>query len=571
MKWFSNLSIKKKIFSVVWVMMLFLTVVSCTGYYYLQKSNMDTNDMYENNLLVVHYLDDSRSQLRAGEADLVKLLIVKDEGERGRIKEDFAQRKKINNADIAKYEQTQLDSFEQENLSKYKKHLQAYRQVVDQYIILTNEGKFEEAGQFWKINVGPKLEEAVGDVGELTNYNVQEAKRNDEQNNHDYNQAIKFFAATYCLALLVGIANGLLLVRMIVNPVERVVTYIKRLADGDFSDYPQTVFTKDEMGQLAEAAIEMRIKVREMIILAANSSQQVATSSEELTASANQSAEAAGQVAGAIGEVASGMENQKIALDHNSKAAGVLTDSIDRVNIHVQSLANLSEETTGETRQGEEAVAQATAQMDKVGASAEQVRQAVKTLAMSFQKIREIIQLISGVAVQTNLLALNAAIEAARAGEQGRGFAVVAEEVRKLAEQSQGATKEIEQMIHENHKNIEYAVTSVETATGDIQNGIGSVKHAGDKFKDIARLAHEVSALAENVGKTMNDVVNSNHEITMTIVAIDSVIGDTSSHAQTVSAAAQEQSAAMEEIAASSEGLALLSEELQEVLRKFRV
>ena len=128
---------------------------------------------------------------------------------------------------------------------------------------------------------------------------------------------------------------------------------------------------------------------------------------------------------------------------------------------------------------------QAIGQMKNVGQGAQKAQGAAGDLEAGSRQIEAIVGLISNIAGQTNLLALNAAIEAARAGEQGRGFAVVAEEVRKLAEQSEQAARQIKDLIGKNDANIRNVVEVISHTIQDIDTGVTLVGKAGDGFGDI--------------------------------------------------------------------------------------
>ncbi len=125
-------------------------------------------------------------------------------------------------------------------------------------------------------------------------------------------------------------------------------------------------------------------------------------------------------------------------------------------------------------------------------------------------KIGKIVDTISGIAGQTNLLALNAAIEAARAGENGRGFAVVAEEVRKLAEQSQGAAKQIASMIGEIQEDTEQAVLTMNDGTREAKLGAEAINKTGQVFTEIETMVTQVSEQVQDISVTIQQMaVNS--------------------------------------------------------------
>jgi methyl-accepting chemotaxis protein len=182
------------------------------------------------------------------------------------------------------------------------------------------------------------------------------------------------------------------------------------------------------------------------------------------------------------------------------------------------------------------------------------------------KEIGQIVDTISGIAGQTNLLALNAAIEAARAGEQGRGFAVVAEEVRKLAEQSQDAAKQIAVLIGEIQGETDRAVAAMNNGTREVKLGAEVVNASGKSFQEIAEMVTRVSGQTKEISAAIELMANGSQQIVESVKEIDELSKHASGEAQTVSAATEEQSASMEEIASSSQALAHLAMDLREAL-----
>jgi len=197
--------------------------------------------------------------------------------------------------------------------------------------------------------------------------------------------------------------------------------------------------------------------------------------------------------------------------------------------------------------------------------------QVVKKLGERSKDIGQIVATISGIASQTNLLALNAAIEAARAGEQGRGFAVVAEEVRKLAEQSEVAAKQIARLIEEIRLDTDQAVVAMDKGTQEVKIGTQVVTSAGESFQEIVVFINQISQQIQEVYSAAQQMGHTNQEIVTTIDDINIVTQNNASEVQTVSAATEEQSASIEEIASSSHALAKLAEELQSAIHRFTV
>ena len=231
----------------------------------------------------------------------------------------------------------------------------------------------------------------------------------------------------------------------------------------------------------------------------------------------------------------------------------------------------MADKTSQAGHDGESAIEQVITQMDSIGQGTAQVGDAIGKLSASSKQIGEIVGVISAIAAQTNLLALNAAIEAARAGEQGRGFAVVADEVRKLAEQSGDAAKQISSLIDENRQNIELAVVAMQSGNVEVKRGIEIVGSAGDAFTKIAALVQEVSVEVREISAAVEEMASGSEQMVGSMKEIERVSKTTAGETQTVSAATQEQSASMHEIASASQNLAKMAEGLQVAIAKFRL
>jgi len=146
-----------------------------------------------------------------------------------------------------------------------------------------------------------------------------------------------------------------------------------------------------------------------------------------------------------------------------------------------------------EARKSGEIMQRAIVNMNRIAEVVVESAETVETLGKTSAKIGEIIQAIEEIADQTNLLALNAAIEAARAGEQGRGFAVVADEVRKLAERTTKATKEITETIQHIRQDTREAVEAMHTGTSEMEQGKASVAQAAEALSSIIKHTQTVS------------------------------------------------------------------------------
>ncbi len=373
------------------------------------------------------------------------------------------------------------------------------------------------------------------------------------------------------LALIIVGAFIVLLSKKFAGPISLIRDECLLMSQGDLRERASQVTSADEIGQLAKGFREMRTHLRELVSKVHSQSEQLAASSEELTASADQSAQASNQVAIAITDVANGAASQLTAADEAAAVVQQMSASIQEVSATTNEVANQSAQAASRANEGNKAVNRAVEQMARIEQTVGQSAKVVSELGERSKAIGQIVATISGIAGQTNLLALNAAIEAARAGEQGRGFAVVAEEVRKLAEQSQEATKQISELIGGIQGDTEQAVAAMDSGTREVKLGAEVVNAAGNAFREIVGLVDRVSEQVKDVSDTVEQMAAGSQQIVGAVNRINKLSKDAAGQAQNVSAATEEQSASMQEIASSSQVLAKMAIELREAVGKFQV
>jgi methyl-accepting chemotaxis protein len=371
------------------------------------------------------------------------------------------------------------------------------------------------------------------------------------------------------LAVVIGVA--VFISRRIAKPILAVSHGAKEVAQGNLTIEKINVSSKDELGQLAQAFNSMTENLAQLVRQVSTVSAQVASSSQELTAGAEQSAQASNEVAAAITDVAQGTENQISAVNEVSAVVEEMSAGMEHVLANTGFVVQSAESTAQAASKGQESIKTTIDQMGHIQAAVNHSAGLVERLGERSKEIGQIVEAISGIAEQTNLLALNAAIEAARAGDQGRGFAVVAEEVRKLAEQSQEAAKQISGLIFEIQNDTEKAVDAMKNGTQEVETGTQVVHQAGVAFEEIARSIREVTDQVHGISGEIEQISQGNERIVNSVQEVNQISQAIAEQTQGVSASTEEQSASVEEIASSSQVLANMAEELEKVLRKFRV
>ncbi len=257
------------------------------------------------------------------------------------------------------------------------------------------------------------------------------------------------------------------------------------------------------MDSLASSVSETSSTIEQLTV----TTDQVAKNMETLASNVVETSSTVEQMTVSIEQVAKGAEDLSRMVQNAASSVEQMAKSVEEVDKHVQEAGSLSQRSVDEAKAGGEALSRAFKGMKSISGTMSSMAGLIQNLGKSSQEIGKIIAVIEEIADQTNLLALNAAIEAARAGDAGRGFAVVAEEVRKLAERSMKATKEIGDVISRVQAETQDAVRSTETGTKEAAEAMDMADRAAEALKKIIGgvektdqiMAMIISATAEQV------------------------------------------------------------------------
>ncbi len=277
----------------------------------------------------------------------------------------------------------------------------------------------------------------------------------------------------------------------------------------------------------------------------------------EVTEAVSATASASTQISASSEEMAAGAQEQSSQSQEVSTAVDQMTRTILDTTKNAGSTADQAKNAGQIAEDGGKVISETIEGMNRIAIVVTKAAETVQELGKSSDQIGEIVQVIDDIADQTNLLALNAAIEAARAGEQGRGFAVVADEVRKLAERTTKATKEIADMIKRIQKETKGAVESIQQGTAEAQKGKSLAAKAGESLKQIITGSSAVLDRATQVAAASEEQSATAEQISRNIEAINNV--------------AQESAAGVQQIARAAEDLNRLTDNLQNLVSRFNI
>jgi len=326
---------------------------------------------------------------------------------------------------------------------------------------------------------------------------------------------------------------------------------------------------------------------------------QVATGASDQAQAASETSASTQELTAMIAQVGAGAAETNKRVEQAGEAVQAAIEAVSRADRAGEEMQTFANRVHVALENGIEAVDQTSNGMRRIQAAVEATSVKVTELGAKSDQIGAIVETIDDIAEQTNLLALNAAIEAARAGEQGKGFAVVADEVRKLAERSSRATKEIAALIAQVQQGTEEAVKAMSAGAAEVASGAELADQASASFKEINGLAEarnavltdmmaavvEIRSLSSEVVSATDGIASIAAEtnqsaalmssaadvVSQSVASIAAISQENSASAEEVSAATEEMSAQAEEVVASAATLAEMAQQLDELVARFRL
>jgi methyl-accepting chemotaxis protein len=363
---------------------------------------------------------------------------------------------------------------------------------------------------------------ATGEAEKLRQAAIAAITRRAEQ---DVSGSMIILAGVGAIVALAVCFFGLIITRSILGPLSTTAAVLQALAEGDLR-HSIAVDSSDEIGAMGTALNQAIRGMTDTIQSIAGTAEHVASASEEISSSAAQQAQSADIQKDQTAQVATALQQ--------------MSSTVLQVSENSSKAAEASRRSAETARRGGSIVEQTLLKMRAIAESVRGAAQKVEELGKSSVQIGHIIGVINDIADQTNLLALNAAIEAARAGEQGRGFAVVADEVRKLAERTTSATKEIAQMIETVQDGTQTAVSAMEEGTKQVEQGVRSTNQAGGALKEIIQMSEQVGEMITHIATAATEQSAATEQINNSMEQIAKAVGESADGAQQSAKACQD-------------------------------
>ena len=382
---------------------------------------------------------------------------------------------------MANYQQTMNDAEDIANFQAFKAQVETYHQSLSTVLAAYGKQDYPEAQRVLIENLTPAWADGRKNLNGLIDWNRRSADHATDNIVAAVSAAKISMIVSLLLAVVAAGVCGLLLMRVITEPMQRIVRALEVLRGGDLS-VRMNLDRNDEFGAVENGFNEMVSELTGLVSQAQRSSVQVTTSVTEIAATSKQQQATATETAATTTEI--GATSREIA---------ATSRDLVRTMTEVTSAADQASVLAGSGQQG---LARMEETMHQVMGAADLVNNKLATLNEKAGNINQVVVTIVKVADQTNLLSLNAAIEAEKAGEYGRGFAVVATEVRRLADQTAVATYDIEQMVREIQSAVSAGVMGMDKFSEEVRRGMFEVQQVGEQ---LSQIIHQVQALAPRV------------------------------------------------------------------------
>ncbi|MFV8408880.1 methyl-accepting chemotaxis protein [Vibrio owensii] len=349
------------------------------------------------------------------------------------------------------------------------------------------------------------------------------ATQNEQVAQQHYEAYLTQVAWQTAILIVVFVVLLLAAARVMLRQTQYLNDAIKLMASKNLS-VPFGMDCKDEYGDVARELEKTRRQLHDVIQMQINASDELSTLTEVMTLSMSETKESAQEEFNEIDQLATAMSE--------------MSSTVQTVAEHAQTASSLTEQASTQAVTGQQFLQKTVSKMSELSSDIASSASAVNQVEERVDAIGSVVGTIQGISEQTNLLALNAAIEAARAGEAGRGFAVVADEVRNLAQRTQQATVEIQEMITQLQASATSAVELMEKSVVEAAEGVELVSNAGTELDgivgqvtqindmnfQIATASGQQSSVAEEMSQNLTNV----RELVEASVVVVSELLDTS-------------------------------------------
>lgn len=458
-----------------------------------------------------------------------------------------------------------------------KSQLNSLASEVDKYVALYEEivsvcgDNYSTAAAEQAKSLDASASFIVTNAENLLTYEIARSEALQTEIHKDFQNLFSTLMIVIVIVAVITMVAAMLVSRSITKPIQKLKTNLVLIADGDLSGDDIVVKNKDETGHLGAAFNKMKKNVSGILGQILDSAAEIKKATGTVNESIAENVQGSSQIGTSVGEMLVRLRKQqdevtKIAeqIQEMEKVSGAIVENADKIHSN-------TEETRTNAENGMEKILAYVKQLELINTSIQDVSKIFKGFDENTRQMTEALNAITEIASQTNLLSLNASIEAARAGEAGKGFAVVADEIRKLADDSQNAAKEIGDMIERIQTESEHMNKKLTESLTQLQKGNEMTAETRNSFETIKNGTDEVGDSVSDIMEKLDILMGKIEGTVSSAGEIQSAADDSVMEINEVNAVVTQETASMESISVATEKLLELTKGLEDMVSEFKL
>jgi methyl-accepting chemotaxis protein len=567
---FKNIKLAKKISILSISFFTFLLVIGYTSITQISKVNSQITELHNERLTPIIELGQLQADIEYIRAQGNSLMDATDESSKKTVLDAIVARVAAVDKGLSKQKNNPAFTALITNYDAFIKAKDAF--IAAEGIVKTKGGMVQSGPPEDVLNFDKAKLALTASFNNTINNQVAAAKQTYADSKIVYTTTLVRLISLFIISAIIIIILSIIIIRSIIIPVKKVTTKLKEISQSN-GDLTQRINykSKDEIGELSNS-FDLFIGKLQSII------SEVAVSAETISSSSNQLNNAAMVTTKSLEEISTTVVSIASSTSDGAAVAQETTASLAEALRFSEATSNASKNTAHNSKKAKDAakegsikISEVVSSITEIATSSKEVSVIINELDDSSKKIGDIIKIITTISEQTNLLALNAAIEAARAGEAGKGFNVVSDEIRKLADESNKAAKEISLLVRENQLKSGSAVSSVNQVEKKVSFGVSKASEVGESIQNIIKNIQDIVIEIEQIDNANEQQLQGTKEIENAIgnIAINS--NEIAGNTENISASIEEQLGIMTEIEKTTENLSEMAKKLSTITSGFKV